>query len=70
MDSQPNSRHRVRTRCLPDRRAMRPRISGTVARGEWYANPIVRHGTIAVMGHAIPVEITQTLLQKDRRITA
>lgn len=68
MDSQPKFKAQGMNAMFADRRAMRPRMPGTVARGEWYANPIVRHGTVAgEWAMQIPVEITQTFLQQGQK---
>lgn len=67
MDNQPKFKAQSVNPFFADKRAMRPRIAGTVARGEWYANPIVRDGTLAGAWAAeIPETVTEEMVQRGQ----
>jgi mono/diheme cytochrome c family protein len=67
MDNQPKFKAQSMNPFFADRRAMRPRIAGTVARGEWYANPIIHDGTLAgAWATEIPETVTEELIQRGQ----
>ncbi|MBN2328841.1 MAG: cytochrome c, partial [Candidatus Omnitrophica bacterium] len=68
MDSQPKFKAQSQNLLFADKRAMRPRIPGTAARGEWYANPIIHDGTVSgEWALRIPGKITPELIQEGRK---
>lgn len=67
MDNQPKFKAQSQNLFFDDARSMRPRIPGTVARGEWYANPIIHDGTVSgEWAIRIPEKITPEFIQKGR----
>lgn len=68
MANQPKFKAQSLNPFFADRRAMRPRIAGTVARGEWYANPIVHDGTLAgEWALTIPETVNEEFIQRGQK---
>ena len=67
MDNQPRYKAQMRNRLFADRRAMRPQVEGTVARGRLHENDALVHGRIGeewIM--AVPLDIDRPLLERGR----
>jgi mono/diheme cytochrome c family protein len=72
MDNQPKGKAQARNRLFADRRAMRPSVAGTVARGRLNEDPVLHQGITdsgdpASWVEAIPVPITMQLVQRGRQ---
>jgi mono/diheme cytochrome c family protein len=68
MDNQPKFRAQARNRLFADRRAMRPAVPGTVARGQLNADPAYTLGKLdGEWVTAIPVPVDLELLQRGRK---
>ncbi|PWB75022.1 MAG: quinol:cytochrome C oxidoreductase [Holophagae bacterium] len=67
MDNQPKYRPQSRNRLFADRRAMRPPVEGTVARGELREDDRLYRGAVGgVWVEEIPVPVTDQLLRRGR----
>ncbi len=67
MDNQPRYKPQSRNPLFADRRAMRPPVAGTVARGTLAANPGVTTGRIAEDWISVsPLELTPEIMQRGR----
>ena len=67
MDNQPKYKPQSRNPLFADRRAMRPPIAGTVARGTLAANPAVATGRVGEDWIAVsPLALTPEVMQRGR----
>lgn len=67
MDNQPKFGPQSRNRLFADRRAMRPPVAGTVARGELRDDDRLHRGAVGeVWVGQIPVPVTEQLLRRGR----
>lgn len=67
MDNQPKYKAQARNRLFADRRAMRPPIAGTIARGELDADNRLYRGVVGEDFVAeIPIPITMQLMERGR----
>lgn len=67
MDNQPKFGPQSRNRLFADRRAMRPPVAGTVARGELRDDDRLHRGAVGeVWVEQIPVPVTEQLLRRGR----
>ena len=67
MDNQPRYKPQSRNPLFADRRAMRPPVAGTVARGTLIANPAVTTGKIGEDWISLsPLELTPEIMQRGR----
>jgi mono/diheme cytochrome c family protein len=67
MDNQPKYKAQSRNPLFADRRAMRPQVEGTVARGTTLGNPALTSGKVGEEWvEAIPVTVDMALIQRGR----
>ena len=67
MDNQPKYKAQSRNPLFADRRAMRPQVEGTVARGTTLGNPALTSGKIGEEWvEAFPVPVDKALIQRGR----
>lgn len=68
MAAQPKFKSQSENPFFADRRAMRMRIPGATARGEWSANPLARDGAVAGEWAAtIPIPVDEGIMQRGRQ---
>ena len=67
MDNQPKYKAQSRNPVFADRRAMRPPVAGTVARGATLGNPALASGKVGEdWVEIIPIEVDRDLLERGR----
>ena len=67
MDNQPKYKAQSRNPMFADRRAMRPPVAGTVARGSTLGDPALKYGKVGEdWVETIPVDVNQGTLQQGR----